>query len=441
MLKRSNLRLIFFLPLLFLFTLTLTAQVEWARNYGGSGEDVATSIQQTSEGGYIVAGYTTSQDIGNNYGLTDFWVLKLNENGDSLWQRNYGGYADDYAFSIQCTSDGGYIVAGSNYSLDSLNNVGNHWILKLSENGDSLWQKNYGTFQGVANSIIQTNDGGYITAGYGGGDFLILKLDEVGDSVWVKFYGTNLNDVAYSVQQTVDGEYVVAGTIWGAGGDVEGNSYGIFDYWVIKLDEEGNLVWEKNYGGSEHDWAYSIQHTNEGGYVVAGKSSSNDSIVGGNYGSDDFWIVKLDDEGSLVWEENYGGSSSDVPTSVHQTTDGGYIIAGFSYSSDFQVGENNGNKDYWVVKVNSTGHLLWEENLGGSNAEEANAIQETSDGGYIVAGYSQSSDFDVEGNYGDSDFWIVKLAPEDCRMSDSLALVEFYNAMNGPEWTVSWDLE
>ena len=171
------------------------------------------------------------------------------------------------------------------------------------------------------------------------------------------------------------------------------------------------IQWAKCYGGSEYDAALSIQQTTDGGYIVAGLSLSNDNDVSGNHGGEDYWIVKLTSTGSIEWQKSLGGSGEDRASSVIQTTDGGYIIAGTSNSNDGDVSGNHGRDDYWIVKLSSTGILEWQKSLGGSGDDDANSIQQTTDGGYIIAGGSNSNDGDVSGNHGSDDYWIVKLAP------------------------------
>jgi len=229
---------------------------------------------------------------------------------------------------------------------------------------------------------------------------------------WQQNYGGSSADYAQSIQQTLDGGYIVAGGSSSNNGDVSGNNGG-WDYWILKLDGTGNVQWEQNYGGSGYDYAYSIQQTLDGGYIVAGRSSSNDGDVSGNNGGWDYWILKLDGTGNVQWEQNYGGSLDDGAFSIQQTLDGGYIVAGGSESNDGDVSENNGDAaDYWILKLDGTGNVQWEQNYGGSGNDRAYSIQQTLDGGYIVAGYSLSNDGDVSGNNGDYDYWIVKLSDD-----------------------------
>ncbi|MEZ5199038.1 MAG: hypothetical protein R2764_22445 [Bacteroidales bacterium] len=279
-----------------------------------------------------------------------------------------------------------------------------------------------------ANSVKQTNDNGYIVAGYssssdgdvgsnnGGYDFWLVKLTSAGVLDWEANFGGNENDFPNSVQQTNDGGYIIAGGSQSSDGDVGGNN-GSYDMWIVKLSATGILEWETNLGGSSWDTANSIVQTSDGGYILGGGSSSTDGDVGGNNGESDFWIVKLTASGTIDWETNFGGSYEETAYSIQQTLDGGYIVAGTSSSSDGDVGGNYGSYDYWIVKISVTGTLEWEKNLGGSNDDEPNTIKQTADGSYIVGGYSLSSDYDVPSNYHDYssnptfDYWIVKIGP------------------------------
>ncbi len=358
--------------------------VEWKKTLGGSYGDGAESIQQTDDGGYIVAGYTCSNDgdVDGNHGYCDFWVVKLDENGAIQWQKCLGGSSNDQAYSIQQTKNGGYIVAGWTWSNDG-------------------------------------NVSGY----HGYTDFWVVKLDPNGNIEWQKCLGGSYDDRAYSIQQTSDGGYIVAGWTWSNDGNVSGN-HGNADFWVVKLNEYGTIQWQKCLGGRYLDLAYSIQQTSDGGYIVVGETRSNDGDVSGwhegydeNGYTADMWIVKLDRDGNIQWQKCLGGSGNDQAYSIQQTSDGGYIVVGETRSNDGDVSgwhggyDENGDPkpDMWIVKLDSNGNIQWQKCLGGSDYDVAESVQRTSDGGYIVAGWTSSNNGDVSGNHGVSDFWIIKL--------------------------------
>jgi hypothetical protein len=418
---------------LFLTSLYLTAQapsIEWQKSLGGSGYEFANSIQQTTDGGYIVAGYSLSNDgdVTGNYGFVDFWVVKIDSTGTIEWQKCLGGTGDDGGYSIQQTTDGGFIVAGYSSSTDG-DVTGNHgsgdyWVVKLSSTGTITWQKSLGgTGNDEARSIQQTTDGGYIVAGHsnsingdvtgnhGSGDNWVVKLSSTGTITWQKSLGGTGWDGATSIQQTTDGGYIVAGSSSSTDGDVTGNHGGV-DYWVVKLASTGTIEWQKSLGGTGSEAAVSIQQTTDGGFIVAGLSESTNGDVTGNHGYDDYWVVKLTNTGAITWQKCLGGSVEDIAYSIQQTTDGGYVVAGQSNSNDGDVTGNHSlyYYDYWVVKLSGTGAIAWQKCLGGTLEDYATSIQQTTDGGFIVAGYSFSNDGDVTGNHGNRDYWVVKLS-------------------------------
>ncbi|MBM7560374.1 Ig-like domain-containing protein [Marinitoga litoralis] len=229
---------------------------------------------------------------------------------------------------------------------------------------------------------------------------------------WQKTFGGSDLDSAHSIEQTTDGGFIVAGYTKSNDGDVTGN-HGLYsyDYWIIKLDENGNLEWQKTFGGSDSDSAHSIEQTTDGGFIVAGYTKSNDGDVTGNHGGADYWIIKLDSNGNLEWQKTFGGSNWDYAQSIEQTTDGGFIVAGYTWSNDGDVTGNHGlySYDYWIIKLDENGNLEWQKTFGGSDSDSAHSIEQTTDGGFIVAGSTRSYDGDVTGDKGDYDYWIIKL--------------------------------
>jgi hypothetical protein len=237
--------------------------------------------------------------------------------------------------------------------------------------------KSYGgAYEDDANSVQQTSDGGYIVAGYtesfgAGGDIFLIKTDASGNVIWAKTYGGTGNEWPSSAQQTSDGGYIVAGY-------TESFGAGSADAFLIKTDANGNIIWAKTYGGTDDDWAYSIQQTSDGGYIVAGWTRS---FGAGLY---DFFLIKTDADGNLEWSKTYGGASDDRANSVQQTTDGGYIVAG--RTSSFGAG----SVDAFLIKTDENGNIIWAKTYGGASDDRVNSVQQTSDGGYIVAGHTMS---------------------------------------------------
>jgi hypothetical protein len=352
-------------------TITLIAiiGIVWQKTYVSSGGYVfyVSSIQQTSDGGYIAAGNIGGVWFGE---YSDIYIVNLDAYGNILWEKTYGGDKSDYATSIQQTTDGGYIIGG--YSNSFGVGYNNFYVIKLDANGNKVWDNNYtsGNCGDEAYSIQQTNDGGYIVAGntcrWGFGKesyFYVIKLDTSGNVVWSTI---PQRGGARSIQQTTDSGYIIAG---------DGPDVGYYtDFYIIKLDASGSKVWEKTYGGSRDDWASSIQQTSDGGYIVAGGTWSFGA------GSADFYIIKLDASGSKVWEKTYGWIDYDIAYSIQQTSDGGYIVAG--------SGSEN------IIKLDSNGNKIWGKSYDGSFS----SIQQTSDGGYIVAGGNYVIKTDANGN-------------------------------------------
>jgi hypothetical protein len=249
---------------------------------------------------------------------------------------------------------------------------------------------------------------------HGGVDMWVVKLTSTGDTVWTKCLGGTGNEFAQSIQQTTDGGYIVAGyTFLANNGDVSGN-HGGMDFWVVKLTSTGSITWAKCLGGSDNDIANSVQQTADGGYIVAGSTQSNDGDVSGSHGIGDMWVVKLKNNGDIDWQKCLGGTGGQTAYSIQQTADGGYIIAGNSSSINGDLWlcyKNHGSNDYWIVKIDETGTIQWQKTFGGSGTfDEAQSIRPTKDNSYIVAGYTNSpNNGNVSGNHGSYDFWVVKM--------------------------------
>ncbi len=337
---------------------------KWVKTYGGDSDDRARAVRQTGDGGYIVMGYTESFGAGGFDALS----MKIGKSGNIEWEKSYGGSGDEYLFSGHQTSDGGYIAAGSTGSFGS----GGYdlWVLKLDQSGNIIWQNTYGGADyDEAYEVQQTSDGGYIAAGttysFGAGsyDAWVLKLDQNGGIVWQKTYGAGGYDEVYAVQQTSDGGFIISGTTWLS-------SIGSYAAWILKLDANGNVQWQKTYSGV--DPADSIRQTADGGYIAIGRAS------------EDVWIVKLNQNGAMEWQKVYGGDLRDRAYDVQQTSDSGYIVAGSSLSF------SDGDKESWVFKLGPDGAIQWEKTYGNGDDNYARSVRQTADGGYIIAGTTES---------------------------------------------------
>lgn len=426
--------------------------IEWQDLLGGRYGETLSSIKPTDDGGYIGCGFVGSPagdgDVTAYHNNGDVWVVKLNSTGVIQWQKSLGGNNYDQAFSINQTSDGGYILAGSTNSTNSEDVGQGHgqddaWIVKLNSTGALQWQDVLGgSNDDVAWSIRQTTpDEGYIFSGitnatmykgtgsvdlasrpFMGGHAWVVKLDPNGNVTWQKMFGGNGDDIANSIEQTSEGGYIFAATTSSNNSGDVGTNNGLMDIWIVKLHPSGDIQWKKMLGGTGWDFTSlwyddGIQQTSEGGYVVIGTTTSKGGGTSEDeqyHGAGDVWVIKLDSQGNITWQNPYGGSSSDYGQSIRQTLDKGYIFAGITYSNTSgDVSQSFGNGDYWVGKLDSSGALQWQQPLGGLGYDQPETIQPTADGGYIVSGraYSSNSGVVAEKNHGDVDAWVVKLTP------------------------------
>ena len=371
----------------------------WARVYGGQGDDFGAS-KRTSDGGYIIAGQTFSFGAGGG----DLLVMKLDSNGNIQWQKTYGGPGRDWAYDVEETQDGGYIVGGGTGSFGA--GGWDMWILKLDSYGNVQWQKTYGGW-GVGidglnaeyvHDLAKTSDGGYIVVGgttsYGAGDrdIWVLKLDSQGNVQWQRTYGGPLWEWSHHVEQTQDGGYIIAGQTGTFGLGFGGGGWG-YDTWILKLDSHGNIQWQKTYGGWSMEWGAVIQQTSDGGYIIGGSTQSFGS------GADDIWVIKLDSQGNIQWAKTYGGMGYELGGYIRQTQDGGYIVSGST--SSFGAG----GWDLLALKLDPNGNIQWAKTYGGSANEYpyGAVIDQLPDGGYLLSGSTSSF------GAGGYDIWVLKL--------------------------------
>ena len=395
--------------------------IAWEKSLGGSLDDEAYKIIQTTDGGYIAVGSSESDDgdVGGNNGLRDCWIVKLDVLGNIEWETNIGGTGNDTPHDIEQTLDGGYILGAFSSSSDG--DVGGNsgmrdfWIVKLNADGNIIWETNLGgSNDDILESIKQTSDGGYIAAGFsssdngsvgnnnGKADAWIVKLDDLGNLEWENNFGGVNNDITASIDQTLDGGYIFTGYT-----SITSSNRNV---WVVKLDAMGALLWQKSLGGSSNEEGVSIQQTIDNGYIIGGYSKSLDGDVGGNNGANDAWIIKLDVNGNILWEKNLGGLENDGIASIQQANDGGYVAIGSTYSSNIDVSENNGASDFWVLKLDSSGNILWEKSFGDIGNDYGTYAQQTTDGGYVVVGTLFTNIIDNgDSTEGDFNYWAIKL--------------------------------
>jgi len=369
------------------FALAQAPDTLWTRTYGGIDLDRGYMVQQTSDSGYIIVGRTAS--FGS--GWMDVYVIKTDINGDILWTKTFGWALGDWGMAIQQTGDGGYIIAGSTYSHSGAEHD-DVYLIKTNSSGESVWMKTFGgQYIQRGYFVEQTLDAGYIIAGWtepiGGADVYLIKTDHSGNAQWIKTYGGTGGDRGYSVTQTSDSGYILAG---------ETSSFGAgsWDVYLIKTDDNGDTLWTKTCGGSEWDCGESVQETSDCGYVIVGYTYSFGA------GLSDIYIIKTNMFGDTLWTRAYGGVGWDIGKSIQETADGGYVIAG--YTTSFGAG----SWDVYLIKTDDNGDTLWTKTCGGSGMDYGYSIQQTIDDGYIVVGWTDSF------GLGFDDVWLLKLEPD-----------------------------
>ncbi|MFI5218551.1 MAG: T9SS type A sorting domain-containing protein [Bacteroidia bacterium] len=310
----------------------------WTKTFGGGGDDFGNFVEQTSDGGYIVTGYT------NYSGYSDVYLIKTDANGNALWSKSIGGAGVSYNFgtSVQQTLDGGYIITGHTNSFSA--GPYDVYLIKTNANGDTSWTKTIGgTGSETGLSVMQTTDGGYIIIGYSDNfsgtlnDIYLVKTDSDGNVLWAKTFGGTGNEYGLAVQQTNDGGYMIAGWTNSFG---NGNE----NVYLIKTNASGDTLWSKAYNAGVNDSrGYSFRQTNDGGYIITGYT---DSFIG----NEDIYLIKTDVNGDTLWTRTFGGTSYNYGNSVMQTADGGYIIAGVSGAF------GAGLFDFYLIKTDANGN-------------------------------------------------------------------------------------
>ena len=444
-----------------------TGEVEWAEGIGGTFDDEITSVAGTSDGGYIVGGYfdSSSIDLGNGISLTnkrsswyDGMIIKYNARGEVEWAEGIGEIDSDSINAIAETSDGGYIVGGefNSRSIElgngiSLTNKGyqDGMIIKYNSKGEVEWAEGIGgIYSDEITSVSETSDGGYIVGGYfksssidlrngisltnkGNADGMIIKLEKIERPTPTvkKAYGIGgtIEDEINSVSETSDGGYIVGGDFWSSsidlGNGISLKNKGNKDGMIIKYNATGEVEWAEGIGETNDDEITSVAGTSDGGYIVGGEFRSSRIDLGNGIslthkGDYDGMIIKYNAEGKVEWAEGIGGTNGDYINAITETSDGGYIVGGYFYSSSIELGNgisltNKGSSDGMIIKYNAIGEVEWTEGIGGTKEDKINSVSETIDGGYIVGGYFGSSSIDLGNgisltNKGKYDGMIIK---------------------------------
>jgi hypothetical protein len=342
--------------------------LEWQKSYGGNAADWCHDICIGTNDGYLLVGQSNSidGDITENKGAYDIWIVKINNVGDIEWQKTFGGTQSENCRSVIQTSDGNYMIIG----------------YTLSNDGDIL-------------------------SNHGSADIWVIKISEFGSIIWQKTFGSSQSDNAQEIIEDISGKFYIIGNSAGWDGDVGGNN-GFDDYWVIKIDDAGGIIWESTFGGSETDIGKSVA-LKENGIICVGQTYSEDDDIEGFHGLLDAWVVAIDSSGNLEWQKPYGGTGGDEAYSITKVSNNEFVFSGRSSTANGDVSENKGGVDYWVVSLDTLGNIIWQKSIGGTNNEESFDIVGTIDSHLVVTGYSASSDLDVSPTYLFNNFWVAKL--------------------------------
>ena len=420
-----------------------TSNSSWDLRHGGSGTDNLTSVIKTRDGGYLSGGYTSSGESGDksqsSQGKNDYWIVKSDENGKKLWDKRYGGSNEDYLNRITSTKDGGYLLAGSSLSGKSgdKNEVSrgdrDYWIVKIDKQGNKEWDRSYGgSGYDELKKVLQLSTGEYILAGYsnspvsgdksqasqGGTDYWLVKISSGGEKLWDQRYGGKQEEELAGIVQTAAGGFLLGGSSWsGKSGNKTEVSRGKSDFWLVAVDKEGKQLWDRTYGGTGEDEAYSVGKSGST-YFLAGQSDSPAGLdkTRDPQGGLDYWLLKVTSTGEKVWDKRYGGNKDEELRTSIPTQDGGYLLAGKSFSnkSGNKRQDSQGSSDYWIVKADKDGQYEWSKTFGGSGAEELRAVIQTQEGGFLLGGKSDSgvSGDRTQPSQGGTDYWLVMVAPE-----------------------------
>lgn len=416
---------------------------QWALHYGGNDVDIPLSIKFTNDGGTIVAGYTDSKsgDVSPqpNREYWDLWIVKLDKCGIIQWERSFGGTGYESARDVVQTSDGGYMVLGETNSTDGgviagYGGTKDIWLLKLSANGTLQWQKRYGgTGLDIGNHIELTPEGDFLIAAsstsndgdirgnHSTGTFtdgVLIKINATGTLLWSKCFGGSKNEELFDIE-IINGTTFLAGFTNSTDGDIPPTQKN-YDMWLLAIDANGNKVFSKIYGGSQNDVAYCMSKGADGSLTLAGYTTSTDGDVSGAKGSQDYWVINVDQRGKLNWQKVLGGTDAEYAKTIITDNDGGYIVGGVTYSNDGDITSSLGEGDFWTVKLTAAGNISWKQNFGGSGNDHLRyMIRNPLLNEYYLAGDSESGDGDFNNTLGDADFAVIKFKIIDTLTLDS----------------------
>ena len=410
-------------------------ELNYIKSFGGSNDDEANDIINTSDGGFMVIGSSTSSDglIQNKMGLeSDIILMKFDSDKSIEWVKNYGGSRDDRGQSVVEVSGIGYALLGYSMSNDgdASSNEGFHdnWVILIDSKGDIIWEKSYG-FSGHdhAYNIIKTKDGNLFFNGFldvtasrglgstkkvgksikhGVGEFWCHKIDLGGNILWRKYFGGTNNDRSYDSVETSDGDFLIVGS--SESNDIDISSpKGSYDIWVIKLSSNGDLLWERSYGGSKYETANSIIQSADKKIHILGSTLSNDKNISFQMGSSDLWLLTIDSDGNLLGEQTFGGSNFDKGKKIEIDSKDNLWLTGYSRSIDFDFSSNKGKNDAVLIQLSKNRILKEVFEIGAEGEDIANSLIHFNENEIIVAGYSDSKEDYFEENKGGKDIFLA----------------------------------
>lgn len=413
----------------------------WDKTFGGSGTDEQSVVIATNDGGFLLGGRSSSALSGdkteNSRGGDDFWVVKINANGQKQWDKTYGGSATDFITCIAPTTDGGFLLGGQSFSNASGDKSDNNrgdwdfWVIKINSSGQKQWDKTYGGLDNdVMSALVLTSDGGFLLGGAsnsslfgeksegsrGDWDYWVIKINPDGQKQWDKTFGGAGRDIMDRMIATSDGGFLLGGYSNSyVSGEKSENSRGNSDFWAVKINSSGQKQWDKTFGGSNNDIMNHLLQTSDGGYLLGGRSisgASGDKTDLGR-GSEDFWVVKINSNGQKQWDKTFGGTGDDIGAAIVATPDNGYLLGGGSNStiSGEKTENRRGGTDYWIFKMDENGNKQWDKTIGGVGEDQVYTLYPIPSGGFLIIGYSDSnsSGEKTENNRGGRDFWVVKI--------------------------------
>lgn len=430
---------LFIFSLLFGFSYSQSITMHWQKNIGGNNNEYAYCTIPTSDGGFVVVGSTNSNKDGDvpqskaysGVNGADMLVVKLNYFGEIVWSKTFGGSKDDIATSVIQTKDNGFLIAGTTNSPDGdaqgNGSQGGLLLLKLKTNGSLEWKKLFASgfgfgevdFQkadGTVKPVIKAaDDGGYILAAARANglptteaDVWLAKLTSTGSESWTATFGGNQDDFVNDILVCSDGGFLITGSTASSSTSIQGAGKGFFDAYIIKTNANGKLLWQKGFGGTNYDAAYSAVEGADKSYYVVGETNSTDGDLLSGAGLKDAFVVKFSEDGKLNWRNKFGGTNNDGFYSIQKTLDNKLIAFGYSNSKIGEIKPKSSLADAWVMKFELNGLIITNALFGGADIEIARSGYLLSDGNFIVAGNSNSVDGDVEDNHGQADFWVFR---------------------------------